>query len=206
MVRVGEHICLAVVEVLNFRKGTSKINLASIDVNDLDSEGQQAVTIAVQIIKLVAEELKDESEKITWWWSQEYIPLLDNEGGAVWQQHIVKQISGKLFHLLSPNIIYSTAGHLIWSLNHVDLKQTLAHAWLALDPESASIAETVNSLPNISSPQGLEKLPYHRLEKEIATLFITKDNIIIPLNLVKLNGNDQRPCHLCGKIIQINEM
>lgn len=39
-----------------------------------------------------------------------------------------------------------------------------------------------------------------------ATLFITPDNITTPLNLVKLNGSDQRPCHFCSKILQINEM
>ncbi|EDR04579.1 uncharacterized protein LACBIDRAFT_330513 [Laccaria bicolor S238N-H82] len=207
LVRVGEYICLAVVEVLNFRKGTSKTNLASIDVNDLDSEGQHAVTVAIQIIELIAEEPKDESEKLTWWWSQEYIPLVANEGGTVRQRHLVKHIPGKVFHPLSPKIIYNSAGHPIWSLDHFDLERTLAHAWSALDPESANIAETVTLLPMISGPKGLNKLPYRRMELEtLATLFITPDKITTPLNLVKLNGTDQRPCHICNKILHINEM
>ena len=44
---VGDQICLAVVEVLNFRQGTSKQNPASVDLDDLQKDGAKATTIAV---------------------------------------------------------------------------------------------------------------------------------------------------------------
>ena len=60
-------------EALNFRQGTSKINLAAVDVDDLDADGAKATTVALQILDLVAHEPEKETEELTWWWPQNYI-------------------------------------------------------------------------------------------------------------------------------------
>jgi hypothetical protein len=47
LARIGTQICLVVVEALNFRQGTSNINRAAVDVNDLDADGSKATSVAV---------------------------------------------------------------------------------------------------------------------------------------------------------------
>lgn len=54
LTKVGDEICLAVVEVLNFRQGTLKQNLAVVDLDDLQKDRAKAVTTAVQILQLVS--------------------------------------------------------------------------------------------------------------------------------------------------------
>lgn len=202
---VGDQICLAVVEALNFRQGTSKINLAAVNVNDLDADGAKVTTMVLQILELVAQEPKKETEELTWWWPQNYIQIQDNQGGPMLQQHLVTWVSRKLFHLLSPKIIYNSAGHPVWSLNHSDLERTLDHAWTDLSLDSTEIVETVKMLPKISGP-GLQKLPYWLLEDKTWKLYVDNHDIPIPLTLVKFGGDKWKSCHFCQQIFCISEM
>ena len=85
LVRTGDNICLAVAEVLHFQQGTSKRNLAMVDVDSLDGEGSKKTTVTLQILELISDESKMESNELTWWWPQKYIQLVDNENGPLLQ-------------------------------------------------------------------------------------------------------------------------
>ena len=110
LMQVGDQICLAVVEVLNFRQGTSKQNLVVVDLDDLQKDRAKAVTIAVQILQLVSQEPQpdNKTESLTWWWPESYIQICENTGGSILQCYFATQVPGKRFHLLSPNIIYNS--------------------------------------------------------------------------------------------------
>jgi hypothetical protein len=206
LVRTGLEICLAVGEILNFRQGTSNINLASVNISDLDGKSSKSTTIAMQFLQLVAHQDTNQSDsKLTWWWPQEYIQIQDSQRGPVIQRHFVLRVPGRLFHPLSPSIIHNSAGHPIWSLSHSSLEEALGSAWASLDPDSNSILQTISDLPIILGP-GLEKLPYRLLEDEAWMLCIPKEDIPIQLDAVKLSGDDERKCHFCNTITRISMM
>lgn len=125
---VRDYIGLAVIEILHFRQGGSKMNLAVVDIHSLDEEGPKATMVALQILELVSTEPQTKSDELTWWWLQRYIQLINNEGGPLLQQDLVDWIPGKLFHPITLQIIYNTTNHPIWLLNHSNLECTLAHA------------------------------------------------------------------------------
>ena len=207
LTRVGNQICLAVVEALNFRQGTSNTNRAMVDVDDLDADGAKATSVAVQFLQLISHEPEPETTNtsLTWWWPEQYIQIQDPRDGPILPKHVATRISGKIFHLLSPNIIYNSVGHPIWSLHHSDLEKTLKHAWEDLDPESENFVQSVKSLPEISGPSS-EKIPYRLLEDGSPTLYIPSSDVPAALNTVKLSGKERRPCHFCGEMFRISEM
>ena len=209
LTRIGDQICLAVVEALNFRQGSSNINRAMVNADDLDADGAMATTVAVQFLQLVSQEPGPGSDSVhlTWWWPEQYIQIQDSRDGPILPKHVATRISGKIFHLLSPNIIYNSVGHPIWSLRHSDLEKTLKNAWEDLDPDSDNFVRAVKSLPEISSSgPGSEKIPYRFLEDGTPTLYIPSSDIPPALNIVKLAGRDLRPCHFCNEIFRISEM
>ena len=70
LVWVNDEICLVIGEVLNFQQGTSKINLAGVDAEDLDADGAKATTVAIQILHLLPQEhqLNTAQNELTWMW------------------------------------------------------------------------------------------------------------------------------------------
>ena len=162
LVRIGEAICLAVAEVLNFRQGSSKQNLAEVDIDDLNKGGAKATSIAVQILRLVAHEAQPDgdSNKLTWWWPESYVQIHENKSGPILQRHFVTRIPGGNFQPLSPNIIYNSVQHPVWSIDNSDLECALDDAWNELNPESDDLLENINLLPEIIGP-GLNQLPYY---------------------------------------------
>ena len=208
LARIGTQICLVVVEALNFRQGTSNINRTMVDVDDLDADGSKATSVAVQFLQLVAHETISEAgnSELTWWWPEQYILIQDNKGGPILPRHLATRVSGKFFHLLSPQIIYNDLNHPIWSIPHSDLATTLQQAWEDLEPDSDNIARTIKLLPEISGPAAIQKLPYRLLEDGSLTLFINPSDIPAELTRVKLGGREQRPCYFCGEGFRISEM
>ena len=90
LVRVGVMICLAVVEILGFTQGTSKVVFHGIDLDDLDATGQKATVVNIQILDLspsndVGTDLKGPS----WTWSGNYIRIQKSRGKetAILQRH-----------------------------------------------------------------------------------------------------------------------
>jgi hypothetical protein len=205
LTRIGDQICLAVVEALNFWQGNSNTNRAMVDADDLDADGTKATSVAVQFLQLISQEPESDSTHLTWWWPEQYIQIQDSRDGPILPRHLATRISGKIFHLLSPNIIYNSVGHPIWSLDHSDLEKTLKHAWEDLVPDSENLVQAVKSLPEISGPSS-EKIPYRLLEDGSPTLYIPSSDIPAALNTVKLAGKERRPCRFCGETFRISEM
>ena len=137
----GDQICLAVVEVLNFRQGILKQNLASVDFDDLQKDGAKATTIAVQILQLVAQEPQpdNKTDTLTWWWPESYVQIHESTGGPILQCHFATQVMGKQFNLLSQKIIYNSVELPVWSIDNSDLEHALDDAWNDLDPESEDL-------------------------------------------------------------------
>ena len=208
LARIGTQICLVVVEALNFRQGTSKINRTMVDVDDLDADGTKATSVALQFLQLVAHESISDAgnSELTWWWPEQYILIQDNKGGPILPRHLSTRVSGKLFHLLSPNVIYNDINHPIWSISHSDLASTLRQAWEDLEPDSDNIARTIKLLPEISGPAAMQKLPYRLLEDGSLSLFVDPSKIPAELSRVKLGGKERRPCHFCGEVFRISDM
>jgi len=161
LVRIGDAICLAVAEVLNFRQGSSKQNLAEVDIDDLNKDGTKVTSIAVQILRLVAHKAQPDGNdnEFTWWWPESYVQIHDNKSGPILQQHFVTRIPGGNFQPLSPNIIYNSVQHPVWSIDNSDLEGALDDAWNDLNPDSDDLLENINLLPEIFGP-GLNQLPY----------------------------------------------
>lgn len=63
MVWVIDEICLVIGEVLNFWEGSSKINFAAVEAEDLDADGLKATRVAVQILHLLLQEGQFNSAK-----------------------------------------------------------------------------------------------------------------------------------------------
>jgi hypothetical protein len=101
-----------------------------VDVDDLDVDGTNTTSVALQFLQLVAHESISEAgnSELTWWWPEQYILIQDNKGGPILPRHLATRVSGKLFHLLSPSIIYNNLNHPIWSISHSDLATTLKQA------------------------------------------------------------------------------
>ena len=207
LTHVGDQICLAVVEVLNFRQGISKQNLASVDFDDLQKDGAKATTIAVQILQLVAQEPQpdNKTDTLTWWWPESYVQIRESTGGPILQHHFATWVIGKQFNLLSPNIIYNSVELPVQSIDNSDLEHALDDAWNDLVPESEDLLQNINSLPEIFGP-GLNQLPYKLLEDGTPTLYVPYTSIPAQVNLVKLAGNDKRDCLICGEEFHISEM
>lgn len=93
----------------------------------------------------------------------------------------------------------------MWSLDHSDLERALDDAWNDLDPEADDLLQSISGLPEIFGP-GLNQLPYKLLEKGTTMLYIPYTSIPVQLNLVKLAGNDQQACLICGEEFHISEM
>lgn len=93
---------------MNFRQGTSKINLAGIEAEDLDADGAKATTVAIQILQLLAQEHQNKSaqEGLTWMWPQKYIQIQESKDGVFQHRHFVTRIPGSIFHLAAPDIKY----------------------------------------------------------------------------------------------------
>ena len=139
LVQVGNKVCLAVVEILNFRQTKTKnFNLTAIDFDDIDTKSSASTTIAVQILNLVQSADPSESGEHTvepdykWLWNQEYIQLQASKDGTTSQQHFAIRVPGILLYPLGPDITYDEKDRLVWSIKDSDLHEVIDHAWNAL--------------------------------------------------------------------------
>ena len=208
LVRVKHNICLGIGEALNFRQGTSKINLAGVEAEDLDEIGAKATTVAVQILQLLPQEPQLDSESaqevLTWMWPQKYIQIRESKDGFLQQRNFVARIPGNLFHLAAPNIKYNQQSKPIWSLNNSDLKDIFERAWSDLNPNSPDIAERVKTLPKIIGP-GVMQLPYKSSGGD-PQYFLSKEDLPPQLNIVKLDGKAEIKCYLCARTSLLKDM
>ena len=213
LTRVNKTICLAVVEILGFTQGasTSKL-LPAIKFDDLDAGGNKSISITVQILDLLppdnAQVTQPESEDFSWTWGGNYVQIQRNHGKetAIMHRHFTTQISGTLFHPLSPHVVYNTDDKPVWSISHDNLKETLEEAWDILNPDTDEILTHIKSLPKISGPG----LPYKYNEKPLLWLPDPTPPLTPsgsnPLAKSDYNAKSQVECKLCGKTMALGTM
>jgi hypothetical protein len=207
LTRVDKTICLAVVEILGFIQGTSKL-LPAIKFDDLDAGGKGSTSIMVQILDLLPQgNAQLESRGFSWTWSGDYVQIQKNRGKetAIMQRHFTTQIPGTLFHPLSPQIVYNTDDKPVWSISHDNLKETLDEAWDILNPDGddSEILTHIKSLPNISGPG----LPYKCNETPL--LWLPNPTPLISSGSNPkgdYSGKSQVECKLCGKTMALSTM
>ena len=218
LTRVSDEICLAVVEVLNFRQGTSKNNLASVSEEDLDESGSKAVSVAVQFLEFLPQrtgDLDDNDGDFDWWWSRKYIQIQDSKDHTAQKRNFVTRIPGHILHLLTPTVCFdgddavedgSESGPKpVWSLRNSDLKAIFDRAWKELNPEAEEIVENIKCLPKITGASEFTALPYTLLNG-MPQFHLSKNDLPTPLTLVKLPGNSKVNCLLCNKSLLLQNM
>ncbi|PPQ96609.1 hypothetical protein CVT26_010742 [Gymnopilus dilepis] len=207
LTRTGRDVCLAVIEVLSFKKSSSKQILASVDVDDLEAGNGDDLTIAGQVLELAPRQNQ-------WIWQGTYIRIYENrkDDVAVMQRHYTIHVPGKIFFPLSPEIIYDEREMPVWSLNHTHLEEILDEAWSSLDPDTEDILYKIESLPKISG----HGIPYKNTDLTSGLLWFPNPT----LPLASLNRNWIGPavdpdtltagsvvtCQLCGSEKKLGTM
>jgi len=207
LVRIGNTISLAVVEVLSFRK--SGKDLASVPLDDLDKQGAQSITISIQILVLEKLEISPPSAhtlseiNFNWVSNQSYAQILKTDAdGALTSKHFVAKIPGIIFHPLGPDIHFDTKNIALWSLKNSDLLEVLDEAWDALNPSSDEVMSNIELLPEIFATQ---HLPY-RLQDGSLQLYLSEDKLPFQLRREASNPDTQVTCTLCDSVCTIRKM
>jgi hypothetical protein len=209
LVCIGQDVCLAVVEALNFQQSTTKSALASIDIEDLDNSSKKT-TIAVQILQLHPSDpsiSSDESSIFSWTWAEgEYVQIQDHRRGGdkypIMQRHFSTRIPGQLFHPIAPEVVHDQHNKPVWAIRNLELKESLDDLWLSLKPETDDIVTHIWALPVVSAGNGL---PY--LRHDVPQLLLTGVTAAFSeSNTKKLQGNENVECKLCPKSLKLNQM
>lgn len=200
LTRVGRNVCLAVAEVLNFRQGSSKNNLAAINEDDLDPKNSKSTTIAVQFLHLSAQVINHER---VWIWPKKYLQVQPNKEKAVTQRNFAMRIPGELFYPLAAQIHYENDDIPVWKILNSDLTDILEDAWSSLNPEDDEIINNIKLLPKIDGPD----LPYTYFDATTDTNHsLCIKNLPVELDPIKLNGTDKFPCRICADIVALKSM
>ncbi|KAF8902265.1 hypothetical protein CPB84DRAFT_1824389 [Gymnopilus junonius] len=217
LVHVDHGICMAVIEVLNFRQGSSKINLSSVDIDDLDESGSKAVSLAIQFLEILPQNETGNETKldIEWWWSKKYVQIQDSKDKTFQMRKFALWIPGIIFHLLAPNVCYDgddnaedgdeNAPTPTWSLQTSELRETFNCAWNEMDPDSENIVENIKSLPEIPITSQLNGLPY-KLYDSTPQFYLAKDDLPVLLKLTKISSTTKVDCCLCKKTLPLQNM
>jgi len=187
-------VCLAVGQVLNFRKGKSKQNHWRMKMDDLDSEHLGA-TVAVQMIDLAPR--GDVPDKV-WRWTKDYIQIQERSTGILTQAHFSVRIPGKNFAPLLITPSYSQQSP-VWMIAHQDLDDALTDHWESLNPESQFVFKNMALIPQLSAKN--IRLPYKSPTNEAQ--FVVKD---LPVDAQQLPANTSVPCKVCGESHRVKGM
>jgi hypothetical protein len=187
-------VCLAVGQVLNFRKGKSKQNLWKMHMDDLDSE-RLAATVAVQVIELAPQW---EGPDKVWKWTTDYIQIQERSTGILTQAHFSVRIPGKNFLPLPITPAYGQRPP-VWTIVHAHLDDALTDHWNALEPESQFIFKNLATIPQLSAKD--IRLPYKSPTDE--NQFVAED---VPVDAPQLPANTSVICKVCGDSLKVKDM
>ena len=153
---IEKDICMVVVEILSFKQGSIKKRLFSIPYDNLEAVGSNSITIAIQVLHLESKPVSASADWVpeaSWTWPNCYVQLhMHKKSEVASQKHFTMHISGKVFHALSPEVIYNAKQKPIWSLTHADLKSVFDDAWSSMDPETDEILQWLQQLPKLKKP------------------------------------------------------
>jgi hypothetical protein len=170
------------------------MNLSFIEYDDLEAQGPRLVTLVTQILKLAPKTVKvDSGDKILiWQWTKEYIQTQQSKDQSITQRNFGVHILGSIFHPLGPMIVNDDGRNPTWGLTDSYLKEILDQAWAELDPEGSDILATIKLLPEITG----DEVSYQLEDLNLTPQFIVP-NLSAIVNLVKIKGDTEIPCHLC---------
>ncbi|KAI0066999.1 hypothetical protein BV25DRAFT_1897244 [Artomyces pyxidatus] len=217
LVRTEDRICLAVIEILGFEIQHTRRQLAAISINELDSEGDKAVTITAQIMDLTphgivlpnldTEPLDTAQIDGSWTWTNQYVRfgMKDANTDRATQKQFIVRIPGVLLYPLGPQLVRdldmdrNASDAMTWSLSHKQLVETLDQSWAALHPETEEIIGNVEMLPLISN----SKLPYCETSASGAVIpHLVVLDVPAHMTAEKLSGDAKigiDPCGWCGR-------
>lgn len=178
LVRISASIVLAVGEVLNFRQGTSRTNLMSVSIADIETKsGPKQTSIAVQVLDLTIQPSAHFGNltNLNWYWSTNFVQVQASREGVSNTAHYTLRIPGHNFALLGSTIAIDHNGKSVWSLLDKDLRSAMNFLWNNLNPDGDEI---INNL-QVSNP---------------------------PVQPRKLDSKDIIPCKICKEPRKLSAM
>ena len=172
LVRSGEIICLAIIEITSFeylvdpkRQVTS---IAIDEMEDLSSENRSKITVLAQVLDLKA------TSDFEWIWTHRYIRFESTKGPAIRersaQHNFIIHATHSCIFPLSPSVVDTKPSGIMlppsekcppltWSLKATELEEVLDCAWLA---DSEEIMGNIEMIPSL----GNSMLPYRKQDGE----------------------------------------
>lgn len=188
----SQQICLAVIEILNFKQNDSKYNKSSIQFDDVE-DPSKGTTMAIKIL-----EMKYAFNDKEWIWQKSFVTITPPKAGEPFSsRNDAIRIPAEDFFPSTPCIISDEDDQPVWSVDHAQLLEILGYLWSALAPTDENILAVINQLPIVLG-QGL---PY-------ADDLIVKnlpDHWKTPPNKVRA-AKEIVPCKLCSQPFKIKDM
>jgi hypothetical protein len=201
LVRAGEHISLAVAEVLNFRQGTSTKNLCSVPTPNLYDK-TKSTTVVVQLLELKPH-FDAGVQVLNWEWTGDYLKIAEpTPTGALTDKHVALQTKA---HQFIPLVLTRTSGG-TWSFSHSTLQNALDDAWVDIEPDKVGILSWLSNLPPVDP--STSHLPFIHPNPSNPTLPYSLFIQTSPVSLVveKLAKDAKPQCKLCSDYIFISDM
>ncbi|KZP09618.1 hypothetical protein FIBSPDRAFT_963820 [Athelia psychrophila] len=203
LVRSGDRICMAVLEVVGFHFDQEKGTRTIAPLEDLKTLANK-IKISGQIVGLSASTMSS-----SWVWTKNYLALnASPRDNKLTRHQFVIQVPSCLAHPLAPTIAAKSVSDFqldascfpTWRLELSELDEVLNALWESLEPNTEKIIGNANLLPKIISPQ----LPYCNSSKE--EHFVIQN---LPEGLIstpKLATKGIIPCFLCGVKMELRKM
>jgi hypothetical protein len=174
LVRSGEIICLAILEITSFEYLDPKRQVTSIAIDEMEGlsgENRSKITVLAQVLDLEA------TSEFGWIWTHRYIRFESTKGPAIRerssQHNFMLRIPASLIFPLSPSVVDTKpsgimlppsekCSPLTWSLKNSELEEVLDCAWLELKPDSEDIMGNIETIPSL----GNSMLPYRNQDGE----------------------------------------
>lgn len=174
LVRSGDIICLAVIEITSFEYLDPKRQVTSVAMNEMEglsSENRLKITVLAQVLDMEA------TSESGWIWTHRYVRFESMKGPAIPersnQHNFTLRIPAPLIFPLSPSVVDTKpsgimfppsekCSPLTWSLKNSELEEVLDCAWLELKPDSEDIMGNIEMIPSL----GYSILPYRNQDGE----------------------------------------
>ena len=179
LVRAGETITLAIIEIISFEYTDSRRQVTSITVDEMEDSGtgdQSKVTVHAQIMDM------EQTNDSQWNWTRRYMRFEMGKGKGrntssdkSTQRNFILHIPAMLVYPVGSSIVSlnpssqsakSSDTALTWSLAQADLTEILDFAWSELNPDSEEIIGNIELTPSL--PDSM--LPYRDRNSEFLLL------------------------------------
>ncbi|PPR04251.1 hypothetical protein CVT26_004196 [Gymnopilus dilepis] len=209
LVRSGDEICIAVMEVTAFRFQDGKEKSIRTVAKYTDLSSSTSIRVIGQLVQLSASQSSSDIEGVptAWEWPRQYIQLdVKAESKLLARSQFSLEVPSALIHPINPRIIMSSNvespnERLRWTVHTDDLQGILDDAWESLRPDSNDILSNLELLPIIVNP---EALPYK--DNDGKPWFFVKNLPSHLLPVPKLPGKTKVHCFICGAERALKEM